>query len=85
MEFSQAANRNTQIKVLCLDKKDVLYPQLDYAFPIAGTLKIHHMKRDGTTLIFKLNSPYDITDEPNFKTVDYSSSSLRDNLPQPEA
>ena len=43
------------------------------------------MNREGTTLIFKLNSPYDITDEPNFKIVDYSSSSLRDNLPQPEA
>ena len=43
------------------------------------------MKREGTTLIFKLNSPHDITDEPNFRTVDYSSSSLRDNLPQPVA
>jgi predicted negative regulator of RcsB-dependent stress response len=56
-EFSQAANHYTNIKVLYLDEKDVQYPQLDDALAIPGTLKIHHVKREGTTLIFKLNSP----------------------------
>jgi hypothetical protein len=42
------------------------------------------VKREGTTLIFQLSSPYDVTDEPNYKTINYSSSSLGDDLQQPE-
>ena len=82
-EFAQAASKYTQIKVLYVDKTQIKYPELDDARPVHGTLKIHHVKRDGGKLVFKKNSPYYCEDEPEFKILDYSSVSanIREDLP----
>ena len=80
-EFADAANIHTRIKVLYLDKTKIEYPDLDGAQAIPGTLKVHHVKRNGTELIFKLNSPYFRGNEPEFSKLDYTACNSGDGHP----
>ena len=69
-EFADAANIYTQIKVFYVDKTEIENPDLDDVAALPGTLKVHHVKRDGEKLIFKLNSPYCRKNEPEFSVLD---------------
>ena len=72
-EFADAANIHTQIKVLYADKTKIQHPNLDDAVALPGTLKVHHVKRDGSKLVFKLNSPYSCNNEPKYSSIDYGT------------
>ena len=72
-EFADAANIHTQIKVLYADKTKIQHPNLDDAVALPGTLKVHHVKRDGSKLVFKLNSPYSCNNEPEYSSIDYGT------------
>ena len=75
-EFADAANNFTKIEVVYVDKSEIEHPEVDDAPPITGTLKIHHVKRTGEHLDFKINSPYFVTDEPTFKKQCYGAEDI---------
>ena len=59
-----------------VDKSEIENPEVYNAPPITGTLKIHHVKRTGEHLAFKINSPYFVIDESTFKKQCYGAEDI---------
>ena len=49
----------------------IQHPNLDDAVALPVTPKVHHVKRDGNKLVFKLDSPYSRNNEPEYSSIDY--------------